>query len=145
MDDLMEEEKLCPFSKPIIGQWCRCPHARLTERCSGKMSCTRDEDYRDSCKGLTDLLREKSRFILGIADDQAELPHAQLMKIRCGGLLGMQRVLELNINEPPAVRELIAGAEERYGAVSEFPFSEIVRDIKAFSHRHKIHSAKRDL
>ncbi|MCW8825384.1 MAG: hypothetical protein OQK78_03065 [Gammaproteobacteria bacterium] len=138
----MEEERLCPFSKPIIGQWCRCPHARLAERCSGKMICSREEDYRDSCIGLADLLREKSRFVLGIAAEDEELTHAQLMRLRCGGLLGMQRILELDVAEPPVVRGVMDAAEKQYGELSEFPFSEIVRDIKAFNHRRKVHDTK---
>ena len=141
----MEEEQLCPFSKPIVGQWLQCPHARLAEHCSGKMVCSIEESTRDSCIGLADLLREKSLFVLGIAHDDDELTHAQLMKIRCGGLLGMQRVLGQDVDESPVVREIVAGAEARYGDVVQFPFSEIVRDIKAFSHRHKIHDSNKDL
>ena len=58
------------------------------------------------------------------------------MKIRCGGLMGMQRVLTGD-TAVPDVLETMHSAEQHYGSVSEFPFSEIVRDIKEFSHRKK--------
>jgi hypothetical protein len=132
----MKDEMLCPFSKPIIGNWCRCPHARLAERCSGKMDCTRPQDYLDSCQALVELLRERSRFVLRLGENDSEMTHAQLMKIRCGGLLGMRRVLGLG-SEPPAVREVIDAANWRYGAVEAFPFSEVVADIQAFRHRRR--------
>jgi hypothetical protein len=63
----------------------------------------------------------------------------QLMKIRCGGLLGMQRILmdEADASGAPDVLKLIQLAEQRYGEVRDFPFSEIVSDIQNFSHRAK--------
>jgi hypothetical protein len=133
----MNDAALCPFSKPIIGNWCRCPHARLAERCSGKMTCTRADEFRDSCLSLVDLFKERSRFVLGLGSDDVALTHAQLMKIRCGGLLGMQRLLDPGADSPPAVRDVISAAESQYGSVSEFPFSGIVRDIRAFRHRKR--------
>jgi len=61
------------------------------------------------------------------------------MKIRCGGLLGMQRVLS-GSNRVPDVLEVMDLAQQKYGDVSKFPFNEIVRDIKEFTHRSKRHS-----
>jgi hypothetical protein len=101
------------------------------------MRCLKEADYYASCSNLADLLQNNSRFVLGLGHDDVELLHAQLMKIRCGGLLGMQRVLAPGGDEPPAVREIIDKANASYGDVSQFPFNEIVRDIRAFSHRKK--------
>ena len=127
---------LCPFSKPIIGNWCQCEFAHLHERCSGKMTCLEEEKYLSGCVGLVDLFKEKSRFILGITSNEIELTHMQLMKIRCGGLLGMQRILS-DINEAPEVLNIIELSKEKYGDMRNFPFNEIVQDIKGFSHRNK--------
>ena len=60
----------------------------------------------------------------------------QLMKIRCGGLLGMQRVLS-EVKEAPDVLVIMELAQLEYGELLAFPFNEIVRDIKIFSHRKK--------
>lgn len=133
----MSDPGLCPFSKPIIGQWCCCPHAILAERCSGKMACGQAE-YRPACVELVSLFKQQSRFVLGLASDDAQLTHAQLMKIRCGGLLGMQRLLQPSITENPCVRDMITGAEQRFGQLSAFPFNDILRDISSFSHRKKL-------
>ena len=133
----MKEGTLCPFSKPIVGRWCRCVHARVSDRCAGKMICTRTTEYRASCVALADLLRERSRFVLGSRNEDSELTHAQSMKIRCGGLLGMQRVLGLDTVVAPSVLEVIAAIRARYADLAGFPFNEIVKDIQAFSHRKK--------
>lgn len=133
----MNEDILCPFSKPIIGQWCQCSHARVADRCSGKMICIRADEYRKTCLVLVGVLKKYSRFVLGLSRDDVELTHAQLMKIRCGGLMGMQRLLKMTAGTPPAVTDVIAAAESQYGEIERFPFNEVVKDIQAFSHRKK--------
>lgn len=131
----MNDEKLCPFSKPLIGQWCRCPHARLTDRCSGKMTCCRETDFLESCQGLVAILQKQSQFILGTSQAHAELTHTQLMKIRCGGLRGMSRELGCDQAEAPLVRAVIDQAIADYGHINNFPFETIIQDIQSFSHR----------
>jgi hypothetical protein len=133
------KKTLCPFSKPIIGNWCQCQYANLDERCAGKMTCLQAHDYLDGCYALVDIFREKSRFVLGLSHTDSELTHMQLMKIRCGGLQGMQRILtnEREAGGVPDVLQLIELAEQGYGEVKAFPFNEIVRDIQSFSHRAK--------
>lgn len=96
------------------------------------------------CTELVDLFKENSRFVLGISHPEDELTHMQLMKIRCGGLQGMQREL-IGTHQVPDVLEIISLTKKRYGSVNEFPFNEIVRDIKDFNHRKKKNSKKTQL
>ncbi len=130
------KKTLCPFSKPIIGNWCRCKHANLDERCGGKMTCLMAEDYLEGCYALVELFKQRSRFVLGITNEQDALTHQQLMKIRCGGLLGMQRLLQQQ-EAVPDVLDIMQLAREVYGDVESFPFSDIVPDIQNFSHRKR--------
>ncbi len=131
------KKTLCPFSKPIIGGWCQCAHANLDERCAGKMTCLKADEYISGCYELVNIFKEKSRFVLSLTDTEEELTHQQLMKIRCGGLLGMQRLLVEDIQDKPDVLDMQNQAIDAYGDIKNFPFSEIVRDIKDFSHRKK--------
>ena len=126
---------LCPFSKPILGKWCQCSHARMAERCSGKMICSQAQEFRDSCMKLDELLKTNSRFISGQSSQQVELTHAQLMKIRCGGLAAMQKVLGLNSADPLDILDVIESTQQQFNDLAEFPYNEIVRDIKEFKHR----------
>lgn len=127
--------ELCPFSKPILGKWCSCPHAKLADRCSGKMSCTRQDDLKASCHELDQAFKTNTRFILGMVNDNDELTHAQLMKIRCGGLSGMKRVLGINTGYAVNICEVIELTRTNYKAIENFPYNEIVQDIKIFRHR----------
>ncbi len=133
----MNPETVCPFSKPIIGQWCQCRFARLGDRCSGKMLCCHTGNQIDTCLSLSDTLIQQSRFILGLSNTDAGLTHAQLMKVRCGGLQGMQRVLGLNEDKMPVVLDLLAAIDDSYGDMTEFPFEKIMQDIKLFSSRKR--------
>lgn len=130
----MNNEVLCPFSKPILGKWCQCQYARLAERCSGKMNCTRASDFMNSCKILDDEIRKNTRFILGVKDINADLTHAQLMKIRCGGLIGMSKVLHLG-SDSIQIREIVEQTINTYNSLELFPYNEIVKDIRQFNHR----------
>ena len=132
---MKKTNELCPFSKPILGKWCSCPHAKLADRCSGKMSCTRMDDLNSSCHELDQAFKTNTRFILGLNNDNDELTHAQLMKIRCGGLAGMRRVLGMKTNEPVSIREVIDSTLNKYGDIENFVYNEIVQDIKNFKHR----------
>jgi len=134
------KKTLCPFSKPIIGNWCQCHHANLDERCAGKMTCLKAGEYLTDCYELVELFKEKSRFVLGLSPHNEELTHMQLMKIRCGGLIGMQKILQHKTSDAPDVLEIMHKAKQTYGSLDKFPFSEIVREIKTFTHRKRKHS-----
>ena len=127
--------ELCPFSIPILGKWCQCQYAKLADRCSGKMSCTRFDDLKKSCVTLDEAFKINTRFILSVINTTEELTHAQLMKIRCGGLIGMQRILTKDSNNIINIRETIDKVISDYGSIEKFPFDKIVQDIKTFKHR----------
>lgn len=134
-----KNQKLCPFSKPIISLWCHCPYASIMEGCTGKMACNRDALFHISCNSLVDTLKKHSSFILGINNYETELTHSQTMRIRCGGILGMQRVMKIDVDSPPVIPDILSTSEIRYDNINNFPFNEIVQDIKTFCHRKKRH------
>jgi len=61
------KDTLCPFSKPIIGNWCQCKLANLEERCAGKMICKQSDEHLATCHELVNIFKEKSRFVLALA------------------------------------------------------------------------------
>ncbi|MCW8930450.1 MAG: hypothetical protein OQL19_09460 [Gammaproteobacteria bacterium] len=132
---MSNDEKLCPFSKPIIGKWCRCQYARLSDRCAGKMHCQHPDNHLDTCKQLVLQLEKNTRFILGISSKDTQLTHQQYMKIKCGGMEGMQRVLKLKLDELPSVTGISTQILKEYTSFDDFPYGEIVRDIADFKHR----------
>ena len=136
LDMEASDKDLCPFSKPILGNWCQCPHAQVMDRCAGKMDCTSRKNLRPDCLRLLELLTNNARFIVRNSGTNEPLTHGQYMKIKCGGIQGMQRVLEGNkAQDIPMITEIITDARDLYGSLEQFPYCEIVSDIAAFSHR----------
>jgi len=103
------------------------------------MACHYENKFHQSCQNLANILKDHSSFILGFNKDETELTHAQTMKIRCGGLLGMQRIMNIEVNSPPVIPDIISVSHILYGDALQFPFNKIMQDIKKFSHRKKRH------
>lgn len=137
MSDLPEEViNLCPFSKVIAARIATCPHARQVDRCSAKMTCLAAKNWLPVCSRLDEHLKTNGRFIVKLGHDEKQMTHQQSLKIRAGGIIGIQRVLNLADTETsiPALIELV---NKHYLSLENFPYELIVDDIKSFSVRPK--------
>jgi hypothetical protein len=126
----------CVFEKALLSRCAVCQLAAshaLAER--ETIACT-SPLARSECGLLSGLLREKSAFALRVTTTQRILPHAMLMKIQCGGLQGLQQVLD-PAAAAPDVHQLVLLAHERYGELGALPFSEIVQGVAAFQLRKR--------
>ncbi|MBU1237634.1 MAG: hypothetical protein KJ634_03350 [Gammaproteobacteria bacterium] len=126
----------CVFEKVLLAgaAICECASGRaIAER--QLIVCT-SPVARVDCGQLSALLREKSAFALRLTSTQRILPHAMMMKIQCGGLLGLRRVLDPGA-PLPHVRALILKGRERFGELAALPFSEIVQGVAAFHIRKR--------
>jgi hypothetical protein len=126
----------CVFERALLARHAVCELAashQIAER--ETVACSQAAAHAD-CARLSQLLREKSAFALGVTDTQRILPHAMLMKIQCGGLDGMKRVFDPDALAPN-VRRLLRLAQEQSGALEALPFSEVVKGIAAWKGRRR--------
>lgn len=126
----------CVFEKTLLARHAVCGLA--ANRAIGErevIACT-SPLARAECGQLSGLLREKSAFTLKLANTQRILTHAAAMKIQCGGLQGLQGLLDPEAPAPD-VRRLVLLGRERFGDIGTFPFSEIVKGVAAFRLRGK--------
>jgi hypothetical protein len=126
----------CVFEHALLARHALCDLAvrhQIGERES--IACTEAAAHA-ACAQMSELLREKSAFALGVAATGRILPHAMVMKIQCGGLDGLKAVLDPDATAPDAAR-LVRLAAERYGDVAELPFSEIVQGMAAWKARRR--------
>lgn len=72
-----------------------------------------------------------------IAD--APIPHAKDIKVQCGGLLGLQTQLNIDVGYPPIanVYALVVAAANRYGSFERLPYGEIVQSVVAYEPRRR--------
>lgn len=126
----------CIFERALLARHAVCDLAlrhQIAERES--IACTEPAAHAD-CAHMSELLREKSSFALGLIATQRILPHALMMKIQCGGLDGLKSLLDPAASGPDA-GHLVRLARERYGALDELPFSEIVQGVAAWKARRR--------
>lgn len=126
----------CVFEKVLLARCAVCQLAAshaLAER--ETVACT-SPVARADCGRLAGLLREKSAFALRLATTQRILPHAMVMKIQCGGLLGLRQALDAEAPAPD-VRRLVLLGRERHGDLDALPFSEIVKGIATYQIRKR--------
>lgn len=124
----------CVFERALLARCAVCGlsavHA-LAER--ETVACT-SPVARAACGQLAGLLREKSAFALKLVQPSRILPHAMVMKLQCGGLSGLQGVIDPDAPAPD-VHRLVRTARERFGNLSELPFSRIVQGVSAWRRR----------
>lgn len=126
----------CVFERALLARNAVCELAtshQIAER--ETFACSQAAAHAE-CKALGELLRQKSAFALHLTDTHRVLPHAMVLKIQCGGLEGMRRVLD-PAALAPNVRRLVRLARERCGNIGDLPFSEIVQGVAAWKGRRR--------
>ncbi len=126
----------CVFERALLARHAVCELAtshQIAER--ETVACSQVAAHAD-CARLSQFLRGKSAFALGVTDTQRILPHAMLMKIQCGGLDGMKRVFDPDALAPN-VRRLLRLAQDQCGELEALPYSEIVKGVAAWKGRRR--------
>ncbi len=119
-------ERPCPFGKSILTGCAGCSKAEkrnIAER--EVVACTSDTAH-ERCIALRDLLRNNFTFALGRLHIDGPLPHAQEMRMQCGGLTGLQLVLDDN-GERIDIDCLLTRSQQKFGELADFPYSSIVQ------------------
>ncbi len=132
---------LCPFERSLLSACVPCSQQnsrQIAERVV--LSCHSAVSWSD-CVALRDAFRLNFTFALGKLHIDGPLPHAQEMRMQCGGLRGLQWVLS-GFAEVSDVAALIELAKRNYGELEQFPFMQIVQASKT-SYRYRPSFAER--
>lgn len=90
------------------------------------------------CNNWLMLLRQKSQFALHSVGPVAVLPHGKEMKVQAGGMLGLCRLLELDLGDlsaRPDVFAVLEARDQHFADPDALPFDEIVREVVHFRPR----------
>lgn len=120
----------CPFEKAILARCCACPLSERRNIAERETAACREPTARASCVALRELLRRNSSFALKHPHIEGPLPHAQEMKVQCGGLLGLQQAVAPadGVND---VAGLVRAAQQEFGSLENLPYSKIVQSVVA--------------
>lgn len=123
----------CVFEKALQAGCAECELAvrhALAER--EALACV-SPVARTNCATLLALLRERSAFALKLAPDAAA-PHAVTLKLQCGGLAGLRRVVDAGGTD---VHRLVAAARDRHGSLMDIPWPYIIAAVQAWQGRRR--------
>ncbi|MDJ0872400.1 MAG: hypothetical protein QNJ87_11615 [Gammaproteobacteria bacterium] len=129
----------CPYEKALLSRQCSCAMGRrfnLAER--EGVFCT-SWTARNDCEALLSLLREKSRFALGLANITGPIPHAKEIRLQLGGLGGLQQLVhpKAGLARVEDIHALVDLARTRFGNFDKLPFAAIVQSVSAFQGRRR--------
>ncbi len=118
--------RACPFAKTILTSCAGCTKSEKRNIAERELVVCSSEPAHARCIALRDLLRHNFTFALGKLHIEGPLPHAQEMRMQCGGLKGLQFLLD-DSAEVRDIDELLSTAQQKFGELADFPYSDIVR------------------
>ena len=134
----------CAFETAMLAGACACSLAARRNIAEREAVTCASPPERERCAALCALLRQNSSFALKLTHSGAPLSHAKQMRVQCGGLQGVQRLLTPAATpeqrEPPSladVRGLVEAAQEKFGGLPNLPYSAIVQSVVAYQGRRQ--------
>lgn len=118
----------CVFEKALLCQAAVCEASQRLSLAEREVMACREPLVRTACCQLLALLRQNSGFALKVRDTQRILPHAMMMKIQCGGLIGLRDLLDPEA-PAPNVLDLMRRAQTEFSQLDALPFSRIVQGV----------------
>jgi len=119
----------CPFEKSILSSCAACSNADKRNIAEREIVACNNAQALERCIALRNLFRVNFTFALGRPHIDGPLPHAQEMRMQCGGLKGLQVVLD-DSDQVEDVADLLEKSLQKFGSLSDFPFELIVRLAK---------------
>ena len=115
----------CPFEKSVLRGCAACAQAEKIQIAERELVKCRAMASHARCNELYSHLRRSFSFALGTLRVDTPLPHAQEMRVQCGGLKGLQHVLSGGA-EVENVDELLENSLRRWGEMDDIPYSNVV-------------------
>lgn len=127
----------CVFEKAINSRVCNCNRSQRFNLADREGVACKSEIALKRCEKLLRSLHENARFALQRLDIN-QLGHAQEIKIQNGGLIGLQKEMG-NTKEEKVIDidTVVENAENQYGSVEKFPYSQIMQVVSAYQIRTK--------
>ncbi len=118
-------ERPCTFEKAILARCVECKCSERIQIAEREAVACQNQASLSRCTSLHGHLRHAFAFALKNMHEDAALPHAQEMRVQCGGLLGLQHVCNGRA-EVENVDALLESVLRQWGELAALPYSEVV-------------------
>ncbi len=134
----------CVFEKAINTRICNCSKSQRFNLADREGVACHSAQSLERCSKLISQLRINARFVFQRKETSQALAHTEEIKIQNGGLIGLQTLLQSSNDKiVKDIDRLISDAETKYQELEKIPYSQLMKDISAYSlrkHRRKKHS-----
>lgn len=123
----------CVFKAALLARQAMCELSvrhSVAER--EVLSCSQAPAHLN-CETLERLFLERATFPLKLHPG-APLTHSTIMRLHCGGLKGLQQVLDA---PQPDVHRMVVQAQQAHGSLVQLPWEHIVAQILAMQPRRR--------
>lgn len=128
----------CAFNDTLMHGGFGCRHAQSVTRRAGPDFACMDADAGMRCAAVFDAFKAAGLPALGYQDDLLSMPHSVILKLKFGGLLGLQRLLQGAAEETvPDIAALLDAACTRYGGPADMPCALLVDDMRSQGSRRR--------
>ena len=128
----------CVFEKAINSRRCRCDASERFNLADREGVACADALLLSQCKQYLQTMRENARFSLQLTQIDGPLPHAKEIRVQLASIIELNRIQDPEVStELPNIRQTIVTAIEEYGAIENFPYSELTKAISQFQSRKK--------
>lgn len=125
-------EQRCPFERVILSTEFSCSEAHKYFYAHKEGIACKNPPARLNCQLLVEYLKQNSKFALRQAPQaEGKLTHGQEMKLKCGGLLGLQSILE----EQADIHSLVNMALQQSAELKDLPWDRILASVQAYKLR----------
>jgi len=121
----------CPFERAVQTVHFSCSQSQTVFIGEKENIICTNMDARSTCIELVSLLKKNARFALKLAKYTPVLTHGQEMKLKCGGIQGLQELLNKPTTEND-IHGLIDSVLSEYDSLSELPFPQIMRVVSEY-------------
>jgi hypothetical protein len=124
----------CPFAAALTRSVATCHAAQEVVRRGGTEIDCRLPPAHARCTELFDGLKARGLTAFDVEHDLTQMPHSVLVKIQCGGLVGVHRLLGGSDDSTPIadVADLVERALAQFGTAAGIPSAELDDAIRSF-------------
>ena len=121
----------CPFERAVQTVHFRCAQSQTVFIGEKENIVCTNLKARSCCIELVSLLKRNAQFALKLTKHTSVLTHGQEMKLKCGGIRGLQQLLNKPTSEND-IHELINEVKSQYNNLTSLPVPQIMRVVSEY-------------
>jgi hypothetical protein len=121
-----DSDRSCVFAKAVLSHTAGCELSQRRAVAERVLVECPSPVARTNCGTLAALMHERARFALRLPLPGRPLIHMQALRLQCGGLAALQKVLGSDDRD---VHRMVGTAHERHGSLTELPWAALVQAL----------------